>query len=153
MYFQLSEEHLMIQKAARDFANNECWPGVIERDDQMKFPKYQILKLADLGSMGMMVDTKYGGSGVDTVSYVMAIGDISKVDASVSVCMSVKKAWYAGAWKPMALKNKSKILTPGLRETDTNIPVHKKTHWEEWAHQKTAKRPHIKRTNDTWGDN
>jgi alkylation response protein AidB-like acyl-CoA dehydrogenase len=92
MYFQLSEEHLMIQKAARDFAKNECLPGVIERDEQMKFPKDQISKLADLGFMGMMVDTKYGGSGLDTISYVIAMEEISKVDASVSVCMSVNNS-------------------------------------------------------------
>jgi alkylation response protein AidB-like acyl-CoA dehydrogenase len=92
MYFQLSEEHLMIQKAARDFAKNECLPGVIERDEQMKFPKDQISKLGDLGFMGMMVDTKYGGSGLDTISYVIAMEEISKVDASVSVCMSVNNS-------------------------------------------------------------
>src|SRR5215216_6161098 len=92
MYFQLSEEHLMIQKAARDFARNECLPGVIERDEKMQFPKEQILKLADLGFLGMMVDPKYGGSGLDTISYVIAMEEISKVDASVSVCMSVNNS-------------------------------------------------------------
>src|SRR3954467_4014186 len=92
MQFQLSEEHLMIQKAARDFAVNECLPGVIERDDQQKFPKEQIEKLADLGFLGMMVKTEYGGSGMDTMSYVLAMEEISKVDASVSVCMSVNNS-------------------------------------------------------------
>jgi alkylation response protein AidB-like acyl-CoA dehydrogenase len=92
MQFQLTEEHLMIQKAARDFAVHECLPGVIERDEQQKFPKEQILKLADLGFMGMMVDPAYGGAGMDTVSYVLAIEEISKVDASVSVCMSVNNS-------------------------------------------------------------
>ena len=72
MQFQLSEEHLMIQKAARDFAVNECLPGVIERDEHQKFPKEQIEKLADLGFMGIMVKPEYGGSGMDTVSYVLA---------------------------------------------------------------------------------
>src|ERR1700733_7348893 len=92
MQFQLSEEHLMIQKAARDFARTECLPGVIERDEHQKFPKEQILKLAELGFMGMMVDPAYGGAGMDTVSYVLAMEEISKIDASVSVCMSVNNS-------------------------------------------------------------
>src|SRR6476661_370082 len=92
MQFQLTEEHLMIQKAARDFAQNECLPGVIERDELQKFPKEQIEKLADLGFMGMMVTPENGGSGMDTISYVLAMEEISKVDASVSVCMSVNNS-------------------------------------------------------------
>ena len=92
MQFQLSEEHRMIQKAARDFAANECLPGVIERDEHQKFPKEQVMKLADLGFLGMMVDPKYGGSGMDTISYVLAMEEISKIDASVSVCMSVNNS-------------------------------------------------------------
>ena len=63
MHFQLSEEHLMIQRAARDFAQNQCLPGVIERDDKQKFPMEQVMQLADLGFMGMMVDPAYGGAG------------------------------------------------------------------------------------------
>src|SRR5258706_9736892 len=73
MMFELNEEQLMIQKAARDFARNECLPGVIERDDKQQFPTEQIKKLADLGFLGMMVDPKYGGAGMDTVSYVLAM--------------------------------------------------------------------------------
>lgn len=92
MEFELSEEHVMIQKAARDFAVNECLPGVIERDEQQKFPKEQIIQLAELGFMGMMVDSQYGGAGMDTVSYVLAMEEISKIDASVSVCMSVNNS-------------------------------------------------------------
>ena len=92
MELQLSEEQLMIRQAARDFAVNECLPGVIERDEQQKFPREQVLKLADLGFMGMMVDTKYGGAGLDTVSYVLAMEEISKIDASTSVCMSVNNS-------------------------------------------------------------
>jgi alkylation response protein AidB-like acyl-CoA dehydrogenase len=92
MHFTLSEEHLMIQKAARDFAQTECLPGVIDRDEKQQFPKEQIMKLADLGFMGMMVDPKYGGSGMDTISYVLAMEEISKIDASVSVCMSVNNS-------------------------------------------------------------
>jgi alkylation response protein AidB-like acyl-CoA dehydrogenase len=92
MQFQLTEEQLMIRQAARDFAVNECLPGVIERDEHQKFPREQILKLAELGFMGMMVDPEYGGSGMDTTSYVLAMEEISKVDASVSVCMSVNNS-------------------------------------------------------------
>jgi alkylation response protein AidB-like acyl-CoA dehydrogenase len=92
MHFQLSEEHKMIQKAARDFARSECLPGVIERDEHQKFPREQVEKLADLGFMGMMVDPAYGGAGMDTVSYVLAMEEISKIDASVSVCMSVNNS-------------------------------------------------------------
>src|SRR5690349_12981113 len=92
MDFNLNEEQLMIQQAARDFANSECLPGVIERDEKMQFPKEQVIKLAELGFMGMMVDAKYGGSGLDTISYVLAMEEISKVDASTSVCMSVNNS-------------------------------------------------------------
>jgi alkylation response protein AidB-like acyl-CoA dehydrogenase len=92
MDFQLSEEHEMIRRAARDFAHAECLPGVIERDEKQQFPREQMLKLAELGFMGMMVDPQYGGSGLDTVSYVLAMEEISKVDASVSVCMSVNNS-------------------------------------------------------------
>jgi alkylation response protein AidB-like acyl-CoA dehydrogenase len=92
MHFQLSEEHLMIQKAARDFARTECLPGVIDRDEHQRFPKEQVYKLAELGFMGMMVDPKYGGAGMDTISYVLAMEEISKIDASVSVCMSVNNS-------------------------------------------------------------
>ncbi len=92
MHFELSEEHLMIRKAARDFARNECLPGVIERDELQKFPKEQVMKLAELGFMGMMVSPEYGGSGMDTVSYVLAMEEISKIDASTSVCMSVNNS-------------------------------------------------------------
>jgi alkylation response protein AidB-like acyl-CoA dehydrogenase len=92
MDFQLSEEHLMIQKAARDFAQNECLPGVIERDEHQKFPKELLLQLADLGFLGMMASPAYGGAGMDTISYVIAMEEISKVDASVSVAMSVNNS-------------------------------------------------------------
>ena len=92
MNFQLSEEHLMIKKAARDFAVNECLPGVIERDELQRFPKEQIKKLAELGFLGMMVSPDYGGGGMDTISYVLAMEEISKIDASVSVCMSVNNS-------------------------------------------------------------
>src|SRR5688500_8499713 len=92
MHFQLSEEHIMIQKAARDFAKHECLPGVIERDEKQQFPREQINKLADLGFLGMMVPEQHGGAGMDNISYVLAMEEISKVDASVSVCMSVNNS-------------------------------------------------------------
>ena len=92
MHIQLSEEHLMIQKAARDFAQNELKPGVIERDEKQQFPAEQIKMLGELGFMGMMVDPKYGGSGMDTISYVLVMEELSKIDASVSVAVSVNNS-------------------------------------------------------------
>ncbi len=113
MNFQLSEEQLMIQQAARDFAINECLPGVIERDEQQKFPQQQIEKLADLGFMGMMVKPEYGGAGLDTMSYVIAIEEISKADASVSVCMSVNNSLVCyGLQEYGNEEQKNKYLTP-----------------------------------------
>lgn len=92
MDFKLTEEHLMIQKAARDFAQAELLPGVIERDEKQIFPTEQIKKMGELGFLGMMVDPKYGGSGLDTISYVIAMEEISKIDASASVVMSVNNS-------------------------------------------------------------
>ena len=113
MQFQLSEEHLMIQRAARDFVQNECLPGVIERDEHQKFPREQVLKLAELGFMGMMVDPEYGGAGMDTISYVLAMEEISKIDASVSVCMSVNNSLVSwGLEKYGSEEQKQKYLVP-----------------------------------------
>lgn len=92
MDFTLSEEHLMIQSAAREFAKNELLPGVIERDEHQKFPTEQIKKMGELGFLGMMVDPKYGGGGMDTLSYAIAMEEISKIDASASVVMSVNNS-------------------------------------------------------------
>jgi alkylation response protein AidB-like acyl-CoA dehydrogenase len=92
MHFELSEEHLAVQQAARDFAQTELLPGVIERDEKQQFPAEQIKKMGELGFMGMMVDPKYGGGGMDAVSYVLAMEEISKIDASASVCMSVNNS-------------------------------------------------------------
>jgi alkylation response protein AidB-like acyl-CoA dehydrogenase len=92
MNFQLTEEQLAVQQAARDFARNELLPGVIERDTHQKFPTEQIKKMGELGFMGMMVDPKYGGGGMDSISYVLAMEEISKIDASASVCMSVNNS-------------------------------------------------------------
>lgn len=92
MDFKLTEEHLMIQQAARDFAQAELLPGVIERDEKQIFPTEQIKKMGELGFLGMMVDPAYGGSGLDTISYVLAMEEISKIDASASVVMSVNNS-------------------------------------------------------------
>jgi len=113
MQFQLTEEQLTIQKAARDFAQQECLPGVIERDEQQKFPKEQVEKLADLGFMGMMTDPAYGGSGMDTASYVLAMEELSKVDASVSVCMSVNNSLVCWGLEHYGTEaQKQQYLTP-----------------------------------------
>jgi alkylation response protein AidB-like acyl-CoA dehydrogenase len=92
MNFQLTEEHLSVQLAARDFAQNELLPGVIERDTHQRFPTEQIKKMGELGFLGMMVDPVYGGGGMDSLSYVLAMEEISKIDASASVCMSVNNS-------------------------------------------------------------
>ena len=92
MNFNFTEEQLAVRDAARDFAQKELLPGVIERDDKQQFPKEQVKMMGELGFMGMMVDPKYGGGGMDTVSYVLAMEEISKVDASASVCMSVNNS-------------------------------------------------------------
>src|SRR6195256_5651879 len=113
MHFQLSEEHLMIQKAARDFAQHDCLPGVIERDEKQQFPREQVMKLAELGFLGMMVDPAYGGAGMDTVSYVLAMEEISKIDASVSVVMSVNNSLVCyGLQEYGSEAQKKKYLTP-----------------------------------------
>lgn len=125
MHFQLTEEQEMIRQAARDFAQNECLPGVIERDELQKFPKEQVLKLAELGFMGMMVKPEYGGSGLDTISYVLAMEEISKVDASTSVCMSVNNSLVCyGLQEYGSEAQKQKYLTPlaqGKKDGDLYI--------------------------------
>ena len=127
MDFQLSEEHEMIRRAARDFVQTECLPGVIERDEGQQFPRAQVLKLAELGFMGMMVDPKYGGSGLDTVSYVLAMEEISKIDASVSVCMSVNNSLVCYGLEAFGTEeHKQKYLTPlaqGIKDGELT-PVH-----------------------------
>jgi alkylation response protein AidB-like acyl-CoA dehydrogenase len=113
MNFELSEEHLMIQKAARDFAQNELKPGVIERDEHMKFPTEQVRKMGELGFLGMMVDPKYGGGGMDTISYVLAMEEISKVDASCSVVMSVNNSLVCWGLQAFGTEEqKQKYLVP-----------------------------------------
>jgi len=113
MEFKLSEEHLAVQEAARDFTQNVLKKGVIERDEKQLFPKVEIKQLAELGFMGMMVDQKYGGSGMDTLSYVIAMEEISKVDASTSVCMSVNNSLVCWGLETYATEaQKEKYLVP-----------------------------------------
>ena len=90
--FQFTEEHLAVQQAARDFAQTELLSGVIERDEKEFFPEELVRKMGEMGFLGMMVDPKYGGGGMDTISYVLAMEEISKVDASCSVIMSVNNS-------------------------------------------------------------
>ena len=92
MNFELTEEHKMIRDAARDFAQTELLSGVIERDEKQSFPAEQVKKLGELGFLGMMVSPRYGGAGMDTISYVLAMEEISKIDASTSVVMSVNNS-------------------------------------------------------------
>ena len=92
MHFELSEEQLMIKQAARDFAQTELKPGVIDRDEHQKFPAEQVKKLGQLGFLGMMVDPKYNGGGMDALSYVLVMEELSKIDASASVVVSVNNS-------------------------------------------------------------
>ncbi len=92
MDFNLTEEHMMIRDAARDFAQTELLPGVIERDNAQTFPDELVRKMGELGFMGIMVDPKYGGSGMDTLSYVLIMEELSKIDASASVMVSVNNS-------------------------------------------------------------
>lgn len=113
MNFELTEEQIAVRDAARDFAQNVLKPGVIERDSEQRFPKEEIKQLADLGFMGMMTDPKYGGSGMDTVSYVLAMEEISKIDSSTSVCMSVNNSLVCwGLEKYGTEEQKEKYLVP-----------------------------------------
>ena len=113
MNFELSEEHKMIRDAARDFAQNELLPGVIERDENQAFPHEQIKKMGELGFMGMMISPEYGGGGMDTVSYVLAMEEISKIDASASVVMSVNNSLVCwGLEKFGNEEQKQKYLKP-----------------------------------------
>ena len=113
MDFNFSEEHKMIISSAREFAQNDLLPGIIERDDAQKFPTEQIKKLGELGFMGMMVSPEYGGSGMDTVSYVLAMEEISKIDASTSVVMSVNNSLICWGLENFGTEDqKQKYLIP-----------------------------------------
>lgn len=121
MLFSFTEEQLMIRQAARDFAVNECLPGVIERDEHQKVPCEQLKQLASLGFMGMMVSEKYGGAGLDTVSYVLAMEEISKIDASVSVSMSVNNSLVCWGLETYGTEEqKQKYLAPLARGLNNN---------------------------------
>lgn len=113
MNIELTEEQIAVRDAARDFAQNVLKPGVIERDENQTFPAEEIKQLGELGFMGMMVDPKYGGGGMDTVSYVLAMEEISKIDASASVCMSVNNSLVCwGIEKHGTEEQKQKYLVP-----------------------------------------
>ncbi len=113
MNFELNEEQLAVRHAARDFAKNVLKPGVIDRDREMRFPEAEIRQLGELGFLGMMVDPKYGGGGMDTISYVLAMEEISKIDASTSVCMSVNNSLVCwGLEKFGTEEQKQKYLVP-----------------------------------------
>lgn len=113
MYFELSEEHLMIRDMARDFANSQLLPDVIERDEKQIFPKRQVEEMGKLGFLGMMVDPQYGGAGMDTVSYVLAMEELSKVDAAAAVVVSVQNSLVEwGLEKFGNEEQKQKYLVP-----------------------------------------
>ena len=113
MNFELTEEQLAVKEAARDFAQNVLKPGVIARDNEQRFPVEEMKQLGELGFLGMMVDPKYGGSGMDTLSYALAMEEISKVDASTSVCMSVNNSLVCwGLEQYGSEEQKEKYLVP-----------------------------------------
>jgi alkylation response protein AidB-like acyl-CoA dehydrogenase len=114
MLFNFTEEHLMIQKAARDFANEVLKPGVIERDEKQLFPKEEIKQMGELGFLGMMVDPKYGGGGMDCVSYVLAMEEISKIDASCSVVMSVNNSLVCWGLETFGTEEQKQKFLPRL---------------------------------------
>ena len=113
MNFELTEEQIAVREAARNFAQNILKPGVIERDNNQKVAHEELKQLGELGFMGMMVDPAYGGGGMDTISYALAIEEISKVDASVSVCLSVNNSLVCyGIDKYGTEAQKRKYLVP-----------------------------------------
>jgi len=114
MEFNFTEEHLMIRQAARDFAQTELLPGVIDRDNEQKFPMEQIRKMGELGFMGMMVSPEYGGGGMDAISYVLAMEEISKIDASASVCMSVNNSLVCWGIETFGTEEQKRKYLPEL---------------------------------------
>ncbi|MGF7078808.1 acyl-CoA dehydrogenase [Mucilaginibacter sp. UYCu711] len=113
MYFEFTEEQLMIRQAARDFAQTELKPGVIERDEHQKFPADQVKMMGELGFLGMMVSPQYGGSGMDAISYVLVMEELSKIDASASVVVSVNNSLVCyGLEKYANEAQKQKYLVP-----------------------------------------
>lgn len=114
MIFELSEQHLAVKEAARQFAQNELKPGVIERDTQMKYPKEQVRMMAELGFLGMMTSPEYGGGGMDTLSYVLAMEEISKVDSSCSVIMSVNNSLVCWGLETFGTEEQKRKYLPKL---------------------------------------
>ena len=116
MILELNEEQRAVRDAARDFAQNVLKPGVIDRDNEQRFPADEVRQLGELGFMGMMVDPKYGGSGMDTVSYVLAMEELSKIDASASVCVSVNNSLVCWGLETYGTEEqKEKFLAPLAR--------------------------------------
>lgn len=114
MNFELTEEHLMIRQAARDLAQNILKPGVIDRDREMKYPTEGVKQMAELGFLGMMVDPKYSGGGMDTISYVLAMEEISKVDNSCSVIMSVNNSLVCWGLQEFGTEEQKQKYLPDL---------------------------------------
>lgn len=114
MYFTLTEEQMAVREAAREFANKELLPGVIERDSKMIFPTDQVQKMAEMGFLGMMVSPEYGGGGMDTISYVLAMEEISKVDNSCSVIMSVNNSLVCWGIEKMGTEEQKQKYLPKL---------------------------------------
>ena len=111
--FNLTEEHLAVKEAARDFAQNELLPGILERDNEQKFDPKLLKRMGELGFLGMMVSPEYGGGGMDTVSYVLAMEELSKVDASASVMVSVNNSLVCYGLEAYGTEEqKRKYLTP-----------------------------------------
>ncbi|MBR9921834.1 MAG: acyl-CoA dehydrogenase [Bacteroidetes bacterium] len=114
MIFSLNEEQLAVKEAAREFAQNELKPGVIERDRDMIFPEKQVKQMAELGFLGMMVSPEYGGSGMDSLSYVLAMEEISKIDNSCSVLMSVNNSLVCWGLETYGTEEQKKKYLPRL---------------------------------------
>ena len=114
MNFELTEEQIAVRNAAKDFAQNILKSGVIERDREQKFPTEEIKQLGELGFMGIMVNPEYGGSGMDTLSYVLAIEEISKIDASASVVMSVNNSLVCYGIETYGTEEQKKKLIAGI---------------------------------------
>ncbi|HRF76935.1 MAG TPA: acyl-CoA dehydrogenase [Chitinophagales bacterium] len=114
MYFELTEEQLMIKQAARDFAQNVLKPGVIDRDREMRYPYEEVKQMGELGFLGMMVSPEYGGGGMDTMSYVLAMEEISKVDSSCSVIMSVNNSLVCWGLEQFGTEEQKRKYLPDL---------------------------------------
>src|SRR5690606_38927159 len=110
MDFKLTEEQLMIQQAARDFAQTELLPGVIERDEHSVFPADAVKKMGELGFLGMMVDPKYGGAGLDSVSYVWQWKRLLRLMHLLQLLCLLTTHWYVQEWKNIVQKSKNKNI-------------------------------------------